>query len=286
MELSASGLSASQARRPGGREERTVAGTGPKKNQPRSAADAKPAAGDPRPATGFTAPPADSGLSIDRLARAFASMMGVADPYGAPATEETAPAVAEVDPSPDLDDAPESTPQDAVCRVNPESIVEALLFVGLPGGAPLASRRVAGLMRGVRPQEIDDIAAELARRYRADRCPYEVVSQGEGWVMRLRQEYAVFGRVVESKARQVRLDADALDVLAVVAWNQPVARDRLVELGCDASPSLLRLLVRRGLLELGPTPDGEPAYRTTRKFLDVFHLARIEDLPAPDAPPN
>ena len=35
----------------------------------------------------------------------------------------------------------------------------------------------------------------------------------------------------------MRLDAAALDALALVAWNQPVARDRLAELGCDASPA-------------------------------------------------
>ena len=64
-----------------------------------------------------------------------------------------------------------------------------------------------------------------------------------------------------------------------------MARDRFVDLGCDASPSVLRLLVRRGLLELAPGDDGTPSYRTTRKFLDVFHLARIEDLPEPNAPP-
>ena len=78
----------------------------------------------------------------------------------------------------------------------------------------------------------------------------------------------------------------ALDVLAVVAWNQPVAREKLVELGCDASPSVLRMLVRRGLLELVPQEEGEACYRTTRKFLDVFRLGSLADLPNPDAPPQ
>lgn len=238
------------------------------------------------PGAGFTAPPADGGLSIDRLARAFASMMGVADPYAPPSPEDTGAAVAEVDPSPDLDDAGGAPLPEATCRVSPETILEALLFVGLPGGSALDSRRVAGLMRGVRPQEIDDLAVELARRYRTNRCPYEVVSQGQGWMMRLRPEFAAFGRVVETRTRQVRLDAESLEVLAVVAWNQPVPRDRLVELGCDASPSVLRGLVRRGLLSLEPGPDGTPRYGTTRKFLDVFRLARLDDLPAPEAPPG
>lgn len=249
-------------------------------------------AGEPAPTPppssggGFTAPPADGGLSIDRLARAFASMMGVADPYAPPSPPGSGAAIAEVDPSPDLDEAPNAAAMEAPCRVSPETILEALLFVGLPGGVALDSRRVAGLMRGVRPQEIDDLAVDLGRRYRADRCPYEVVSQGQGWVMRLRSEYAAFGRVVETRTRQVRLDAESLEVLALVAWNQPVPRDRLVDLGCDASPSVLRGLVRRGLLALEPGPDGTPRYGTTRKFLDVFRLARLDDLPPPEAPPG
>lgn len=231
---------------------------------------------------GFNALPSDDGLSIDRLARAFAAMMGGADPYA------TAPAaradVVHVDASPDLDAADDA---DAGGQVSPLTILEALLFVGLPGGRPLSSRTVAGLMRGVRPQEIDDLAGQLRRRYRADNCPYEVVSRDDGWLVRLRPEFAGFGRVLEARARMVRLDAEALDVLAAVAWNQPVPRDGLVELGCDARPAVLRQLVRRGLLELRHDDDGgEPCYRTTAKFLEVFRLESLADLPPPNQPPG
>ncbi|NDC64073.1 MAG: hypothetical protein EBZ59_08855 [Planctomycetia bacterium] len=251
---------------------------------------------------GFHATPADGGLSIDRLARAFAAMMGAPDPYAADPSAGEAPAdarskkssalpsVVEVDASPDLDAG--SAESDAACRVSPSSILEAMLFVGMPGGEPLASRRVAALMRGVLPQEIDQLAVDLGRRYVANNCPYEVVSRDSGWLMRLRPEFAPFGRVLESRARTVRLDAESLDVLAAVAWNQPVARDRLVELGCDASPAVLRRLVRRGLLELRrpePAPGdeaGEPCYHTTRRFLDVFRLESLTDLPEPHEPPR
>jgi len=265
-----------------------------KKNQPQQA-----------PAQGFQAAPDDGGLSIDRLAQAFAAMMGSADPYATdppPGTPAGGPrasgsaavptSVVQVDASPDLDDG-SADDGDASCRVSPASILEAMLFVGMPGGEPLSSRRVAGLMRGVLPQEIDQLAAELRQRYLANNCPYEVVSRDSGWVMRLRPEFAPFRRVLESRARMVRLDADALDVLGAVAWNQPVARDRLVELGCDASPAVLRQLVRRGLLELqrpaagaDPDADGEPRYRTTKRFLDVFKLESLADLPEPHEPPR
>jgi len=208
-------------------------------------------------------------------------MMGTADPQA----EQPPTDVVQVDVSPDLDD---TAGNDDAARVTPLSILEALLFVGLPGGRPLSSRTVAGLVRGVRPEEVDDLAVELQHRCRANNCPYEVVSRDDGWVMRLRPEFARFGNVLEGRARLVRLDAEALDVLAVVAWNQPVPRDRLVELGCDARPATLRQLVRRGLLELRHAEgDGEggPTYHTTPKFLEVFRLTSLADLPDPHEPP-
>ncbi|MFZ4732470.1 MAG: SMC-Scp complex subunit ScpB [Pirellulales bacterium] len=249
--------------------------------RPQPVGGSAPAATGPSP-PGFAGPPADGGLSIDRLAQAFAAMMGTADPWSPAA----APEVVHEDPTPSLDDEGFAPSGEGGCRVDPATILEALLFVGLPDGTPLTGRRVAGLMRGVRPQEIDDLAGELSRRYRANGCPYDVVQRDAGWVMRLRPEFAGVGRVSEARAKLVRLDAEALDLLALVAWNQPVARDQLVSLGCDAAPATLRLLVRRGLLELQPRPDAEPCYRTTRKFLDVFRLESLADLPPPLAPPR
>jgi segregation and condensation protein B len=234
--------------------------------------------------SGFQAAPADGGLSIDRLAQAFAAMMGTAPADAGPAADR-GPGVVHEDASPDLDEAVAA--DDASCRIDPATILEAILFVGLPGGRPISSRTVAGLMRGVRPQEIDELAVELGRRCRADNCPYEVVSRDDGWVMRLRPEFTRFSAVLEGRARRLRLDAEALDALAVVAWNQPLARGRLVELGCDARPAALRALVRRGLLALDrSTADEEPRYVTTPRFLEVFRLERIEDLPKPTEPPG
>jgi chromosome segregation and condensation protein ScpB len=50
---------------------------------------------------------------------------------------------------------------------------------------------------------------------------------------------------------------------------------------------VLRQLVRRGLLELEHGDDGgEPCYRTTAKFLEVFRLESLSDLPPPNQPPG
>ena len=237
---------------------------------------------EPESRAGFKGRPADGGLSIDRLAQAFAAMMGTAPAAGgAPAGT-----VVSVDASPDLDDGVPTTDDDD-CRVTPLAILEALLFVGLPGGRPIAAGTVAEMVRGLSAAEVETLADELRRRYDAERRPYEVAAVADGWVLRLRPEFTRFGTVLEGRARMVRLDADALDVLALVAWNQPVPRDRLVELGCDARPAVLRQLVRRGLLELRQPQgaEGPPTYHTTPRFLEVFGLAALADLPDPAAPP-
>ncbi len=238
------------------------------------------------PPTGFAAPPSDAGLSIDKLAQAFAAMMGAPDPRAA--DDAAVDEVVHVSASPDLDADDDPAAADDACRVSPLTILEALLFVGLAGGKPLSSRTVAGMMRGVRPQEVDDLAGQLRTQYLADNCPYEVAAKDDGWVMRLRPEFARLGSVLEARVRAVRLDAESLDVLAAVAWNEPVPRDRLVELGCDARPATLRQLVRRGLLELRRPAEGaagEPTYHTTARFLEVFGLTSLDDLPDPAEPP-
>ena len=85
-------------------------------------------------AAGFTAPPADGGLSIDRLAQAFAAMMGSPEPEVA----EPAPAaVVEVDASPDLDAEPEAMG----CRSVPGRFWRRCSLLGFPAALRCRTRR-------------------------------------------------------------------------------------------------------------------------------------------------
>jgi len=231
-----------------------------------------------------------SGLSLDRLAKAFAAMLGSPRPSTADPQSDVIdggqrpddPVPIEVDASPDLDQESQS---DGSCRIDPETILEAMLFVGMPDGSPLPSSRVASLVRGMREAEVDALAMNLSARYTAQNRPYEVVRRGSGWLVRLRAEFERFESLVEEKTRSVRLDAASLDVLATVAWNQPIGREALIELGCDARPSTLAQLVRRGLLMVSKDATRTPCYSTTQRFLDVFKLESLDDLPRPGEAP-
>ena len=228
---------------------------------------------------GFHAP-ADEGLSLDQLNQAFAQMLGSGDDPYAPPVEKAAgePAVSAVDePPPEALEPDEAAP----CEITPRSILEALLFVGHPGNEPLTSTQVAGLMRGVRPAEIDELVRDLNAEYSANRCPYTIISEGAGYRLALREEYAGIREKFYGRVRSSRLSPAAVEVLAIVAYNGPISADDVSRLRGTASGHILAQLVRRQLLaiERVQEPKRVTTYRTTKRFLEFFGLERIEDLP-------
>ncbi|NLF07030.1 MAG: SMC-Scp complex subunit ScpB, partial [Pirellulaceae bacterium] len=86
-----------------------------------------------------------------------------------------------------------------------------------------------------------------------------------------------------------RLSQAAIDVLALVAYEQPITGEKIQQLRGKPSRHVLAHLVRRGLLRIErPEPKRRTAYyRTTDRFLRVFNLESLDDLPqsADDGPP-
>jgi len=81
------------------------------------------------------------------------------------------------------------------------------------------------------------------------------------------------------KPRPPRLSRAALEVLAIVAYHQPVSKAEIDAARGKDSASVLEGLLERGLIEAeGKLPR---RYRTTQKFLEVFGLNSLEELPAP-----
>ena len=230
---------------------------------------------------------------MEQLSRAYADLMEpddespdegaaqspqLADQQSDPATGDRA---ADVDADVDTDaDAPAATDDD-VCEISPRTILEAMLFVGSPDNEPFDSRRLASLMRGVQAAEIDPLVRELNATYAKDGSPYIIASEGAGFRMTVRREFGRLRDKFYGKIRQARLSQAAIDVLAIVAYNQPMTKQKLEELRGRSSGSLLSQLVRRRLLEIdrcGKQPrDAE--YRTTERFLHLFGLESLDDLP-------
>jgi len=224
--------------------------------------------------------PDDQGLSLDELSQAYAALLAKgADPYpdaaAGDAAGEPAAESGPDEPSPIEDEA------ESAFAVTPKSILEAILFVGHPTGEPLTSERIAALMRGVRPSEIDDLVRELNAEYDSAGATYSIVSIGAGYQLALRPEFGPLRDGFHGRIREARLSQAAVDVLAIVGYHQPIAADEIDRLRGKPSSSILSQLVRRDLLSLSRPDDRKqkPQYCTTDRFLRLFGLEDLKELP-------
>lgn len=232
--------------------------------------------------------PDDNGLSLEELGQAYAALMTQGtDPYEAAAhTDENVP-LPEATESETAATTTHDEPLEVIvgdderaAEVTPLTILEAMLFVGHPLGEPLTSQQIAGLMRGVRPAEIDELVQELNDAYERDGSVYHVIMHGAGYRLALRAEWGPIRDRFYGRVKEARLSQSSVDVLAIVAYQQPVSGEEVDRLRGKPSGGVLSQLVRRDLLSLErKEPKSSPVYQTTSRFLDLFGLDDLSELP-------
>jgi segregation and condensation protein B len=158
-------------------------------------------------------------------------------------------------------------------------IIEALLFVG----GPALTQGLAGeLVRGLTREQFAEAVQMLNLDYRRQGRPYAIVAQGDGFVLRLKARYRDVPERIYGAAREARLSTAAIDVLSLVAYRQPATKQEIDSLRGAESGALLRQLVRRGLVSVTRRADAEQrevSYGTTARFLELFGISNLEDLP-------
>jgi len=180
------------------------------------------------------------------------------------------------------DESPKSKVDDnAACPISPESIIESILFVGCPKDVKLNSRKVAAILRDVSPKEVTKIVRELNARYEKEDAAYRIESDGGVFKMTIDPELVDFQQEFFGRNRKVRLSQAVIDVMAVVAYNQPCTRAQIEKIRSKPCGGVLSQLVKREILsvEPGKTDPKISYYVTTDRFLDLFHLEELGDLP-------
>ncbi|MCR9111330.1 MAG: SMC-Scp complex subunit ScpB [Rhodobacteraceae bacterium] len=129
---------------------------------------------------------------------------------------------------------------------------------------------------------IEDLAASFEDR------TFEIVSVAGGWMFRTRPAYATVIRAAADVGEQ-RIDLSEFDiaVLAAIGYHQPITREGLAGIfGKEISRDLIGRLNAQGLIGTGPRSPrrGAPfTFVTTQRFLEVFGLESLQDLPDKEA---
>ncbi len=176
----------------------------------------------------------------------------------------------------------------APCPVSPQSIVEAILFTGTPEGVVLTDRKIAAAMRDVSPDEVRRCVQALNREYQSQNSAFRIVEKNGHFSLQLIEALDEVQSDYYGRNRAARLSQSVINALAIVAYHQPVSRSDVDRIRARPSGSVLNQLLRRDLIA---TDDSENAagksqgrtYRTTARFLELFGLQSLKDLPQTSA---
>jgi segregation and condensation protein B len=159
-----------------------------------------------------------------------------------------------------------------------ESALEGVLFAA---GEPVPVERLCLGLEVDRPT-LDAVAQRLMDRYSYDRRGIRLLRLDTSYQLCSAPEFAGYIRKTLEGRKPARLSQPALEVLAVVAYYQPVTRAYVDQVrGVDSSYTM-GLLLERGLIEEAgrlAVPGRPIQFKTTRDFLRAFGLSGLEELP-------
>jgi segregation and condensation protein B len=165
----------------------------------------------------------------------------------------------------------------------PGQVIEALLFAS---DAPVPGSRLAQLAELKSAREVRAHVEALNERYAEFGLTFRIEEIAKGYRMLSRPEYQAYIAQMSDEQAQTRLTGAALETLSIVAYKQPVIRADVEAIRGVSCGEVLNRLREMGLVRIIGRADilGRPMlYGTTRKFLDVFGLADLDDLPPMEA---
>ena len=164
----------------------------------------------------------------------------------------------------------------------PSQVVEALLFAA---GEPLSVERLRSLTGIEDGREIRALVEGLRMDYAEQGRAFVIEEVGGGFRMLTRTEFAPWLMKLRRREEEARLSPAALETLSIIAYRQPVLRADIEAIRGVSCGEVLRGLMERGLAKIAGRADtlGRPIlYGTSKKFLEVFGLEDLKDLPKPE----
>ena len=159
-----------------------------------------------------------------------------------------------------------------------ESVVEAVLFAG---DEPLKEARLADIV-GTSVKEIRKHIKDLNDKYQARNNAFRIEQIAGGYQMLTLGVYNHWVKKLLRVRSESKLSSAALETLAIIAYKQPIIRADIEAVRGVAAGEVIRGLMYKGLVKIVGRAEvlGRPMlYGTTKKFLEVFGLNSLKDLP-------
>ena len=163
--------------------------------------------------------------------------------------------------------------------MNKKAILEGILFIVGDEGTTID--KIKDILN-IDENEVKELLMELKKDYsNADRG-LRISYLGNAFKLTTKEEHKEFYEKLVTNERTTNLSNAALEVLAVIAYNEPITRLQIDEIRGVNSAQIVRKLLAFGLIKTCGKQDslGKPnLYKTTNEFLDYFGLSSKDDLP-------
>lgn len=156
--------------------------------------------------------------------------------------------------------------------------LEGLLFI--VGDEGLSLEEICNILI-VTVEEAKELLSMLNKEYEKDIHGLKISFLGEKFKLTTKKEHASYYKKLATEKENVLSQAQ-LEVLAIIAYNEPITRVQIDEIRGIQSAHIVKKLLSKDLIKACGKSDlpGKPnLYRTTKYFLDYFGLATISDLP-------
>ena len=163
-------------------------------------------------------------------------------------------------------------------EVTVESVTEAVLFAS---DEPLTAARLADII-GTGVKQIRQHIKDLNDKYQANNSAFRIEQIAGGFQMLTLSAYNHWLKKLLRVRGDSKLSPAALETLAIIAYKQPVIRADIEAIRGVAAGEMIRSLMYKGLVKIVGRAEvlGRPMlYGTTRKFLEIFGLNSLKDLP-------
>lgn len=163
--------------------------------------------------------------------------------------------------------------------MNLEGVLEGILFAVGEEGITL---KVLCEVMNIDKEVAKELLSKLQKRYESDAYGIRVSFLGDAFKLTTKREHAEYYQRLLGNSDAQKMSESSLEVLAIIAYNQPITRALIDEMRGVASSHIVRKLCARGLVKIAGKSEmpGRPnLYATTSDFLDYFGLASINDLP-------
>ncbi len=158
-------------------------------------------------------------------------------------------------------------------------VIEAVLFAS---DEPLSTARLADISEAGSVKTVREHIEKLNKEYKANNSSFRIEQIAGGYQMLTLDVYNSWLKKLHRVRSENKLSQAALETLAIISYKQPFIRADVEAIRGVACGEMIRSLVYKGLVKIVGKAEvlGRPLlYGTTRKFLQVFGLNSLKDLP-------